>query len=61
MSSKEVQLLKFSETAERLRVSKRSLTYMVARGDIKSIKFGAKTRRFDPADVAAFIDKCRVG
>lgn len=53
-----VELLTYDETMETLRCSKATIARLVAAGELPSVKIG-KSRRFDAADVRAFVDRNR--
>ena len=53
------KLLTTTETAQALGVSKRTLQELAAERKIAQIKFGRNVR-FDPADIAAFIEANRL-
>ena len=52
------ELYSTSELAEILRVSRKTVTRMVARGQLPFYRFG-RTKRFRLLDVENFLDECR--
>lgn len=53
------QLLRTAEVAASARVVGKTILRAVARGDLIAIRLGRNTLRFDPRDVAAWIDSGR--
>lgn len=54
-----VELLTYHEAMATLRCSSATLARLVAAGELPSVKIG-RNRRFDAADVRAFVDRNRV-
>ena len=54
------RLLKPKEAAESLAISERTLWALTASGDVASVRIG-RSVRYDPADLAAFIQRQKIG
>ena len=49
-------LLTPEQVGQTLRRHPKTILSLVARGELRAIRFGARTVRFDPADVQDYID-----
>lgn len=52
------KLFSFNETAELLRISRRGLSNLVARGEIKRLKIGS-VNKFEEREIMRFINSLR--
>lgn len=53
------KLFSFNETADILKISRRGLAYLVARGEIKRLKIGS-VNKFEEREIMRFIKSLRV-
>lgn len=54
----EAKLLTVKEVCDRLAISDATLYRLINKGEIPTVKIG-RSLRFDPADVAAYIERCK--
>ena len=54
------KLLTYEQVAELLGVTPRTVFKLVAEGELRAARLGGSVR-FDPADLRAYIDRCKTG
>ena len=59
MSQDQQHLLTYDEVAERLGITRRHVSTLVAEGRLPAVRIGRRCVRFDPGDVATYIENAK--